>query len=265
MPSYYRRRRSSRYGRRRTYRKRRPIGRLTRKFQRRPRYLARGNPRRYLKTRPVTGYDSVPNSWPDACLANFQENFSSVLLMNVGDIGNDFYISGNFFQGQPPSGDFTTYAAHYNKMKVVKTTVVADFFMADPSIPSGTLNILKVGLTQLPVGVTSANIGGFTATRQREELPFSVVKSMTTEGGGDYIRCRMTSTPLKAYGDHGITDGTHTVLATNAPSTSPSLGYLFLAWISSGAVGAADDYSVTVQYTVYRTVKFFHRKVPGQT
>lgn len=230
-------------------------------FQRKPKYLR--TKRVNASLRPVTEFDRVVNSFPDATLCQIKDSQNSIMLMDIGDWANSLAVAGNYFT-MVPSGDWGTLAPLYNKFKVVKTTIVCDFFMNDPTIPPPAGNVLKVGITQLPANIDVTNVGAFNATRQAEELPYTKMKAFTTEGGGAITRVVMSGTPLKSMGDRAFTDGFNNTQNTKTPTTRPVNYWNFLVWASHGQTQAAQAYSISVFITRYSTVKFYHRKLPGQ-
>lgn len=212
--------------------------------------------------RPITTIDRTPNFDGDSALCQFKDVQYNVLERTApATPATNFFtgnlIPGNWFQSSqiPELGD---YIDNFNYCRVVKSTLVVEFFNQGP--------ILKdIGITTLPNNVGTPGIPAWTATTTPAEQPRTV---STTVGGSTSSRSVRkliaTGTNLTAYGDKSTMYSAAADLDTSLITTAPPNDWSFYIWQGTGQAGAtAAEVGTGVQYraTTYRTVKFFARKI----
>jgi len=268
MPSY--RRRSFRRYRRRPYRKSyRPMRRSrysARRTARRPKYFRAKRMRPTI--RAVTTYDRTPNWDGDAVITQYKETLYNGLTRTTSAPNNYFvgaYVPGSHFSGAI-FPDNTEYLTKYRYMKVLKSTIVVQFFNLG--------SILKdVGVLMLPSNVTptSDSLPVWDASNNPPEQPR--VKNITLGAGtssrsvGKVI---MSGTPLSAEGDKdSITAGDTKINIETGDiidePTTPWYFYLYQGnsgFVQTGSAETSGTNNVQYKATVYHTVKFFERIPP---
>lgn len=261
--------------RRRGYRRyrRRPMRRrFSKRIGRRNNRRTRNFSRRTRKLRPMligpgtnshTRFDRTINFDGDATLAQFREVSYGELNRAASGAASFFvgaFVPGSHFGGQiVPWIDF--YRNQYGNYKVVKTTVVVQFFNAGA--------ILKdVGILQLPTGIDSdGELPTWDASIVPGEQPRGVKATLGAGTSSRSVRKLVASgSPLTSMGDKELITSGDTTLATADPiTTAPTSPWAF--WIYQGNSGspatALETAANNVQYklTVYRTCKFFNRSL----
>lgn len=258
MVRFYRRRRvfaRRRFARARTsrrigMRRRFTATRFSRKRQFRPRRIG-------MRGRPVMTMDRTRNFSGDSQLAQFKEVVYGNIERAMGDFFTGVEIAGNYFE-QAGIPDFTEKVNDWANFRVVRSTVVVEFFNVGPSLKD-------VGILQLPVATAPP---AWTGTVTPSEQPRCVFTSVGGATSSASVRKLVgTGTQLTAGGDKIFITSGATQLNTATPTNAPTAAWEFYIYQGTGlaAAGAAETGTgVQFRATIYRTCKFYNRELQTQ-
>lgn len=241
-----------RIGRRRNFR----IALRSRKRYLRPRSV---RPR----MRPMITYDRTPNFPGDATVVQLKEVVYGSLSRTTVSPNN--WFTGTFFPGShfvdTAVPDVTQYTLKYRYMKVVKTTLVVQFFNKGPDMKD-------VGILALP---TNTDVVTELPTWSAAVLPTEQPRAAWTTLGSNQSsksvrRVVAVGTHKSAEGDSVTITGGDTRINVETgdiadPPTAPWYFWIFQG-NGIGAAGNNESSSENVQYkaTAYRVCKFFERR-----